>query len=290
MKKTIVVLCFMQILFSAYAQSHNSSAIWVVIRDSSAFPVSSTQSDNVNLNNLFTSYGVTDYGFDFEYYYGVTYDSVLEVYKIEFDSVSIQWGNKLFKERLQATGLFLHVFDFAPSIRIMVLDSTALPASPTTSGNEEVNRILQDFNVRKYALAFPGAVSDSLRNYVVIAIEGDIIDLYRRLLPLWGTVFSEYWIDEYVYTDPPLRIAAPEANGKIHVYPNPVGDKLYFSHIEQTRTVPLWVEIFSMDGRRIMSKNIHGSNFLTVQSLKKGSYIVKITNNNRVSTLKIIKQ
>lgn len=61
------------------------------------------------------------------------------------------------------------------------------------------------------------------------------------------------------------------------MYPNPVGDKLFISHLHDSK-----VEIYSIDGNLIFSSGLTQLYFINVQNWDPGEYIYKITSKERV--------
>ncbi len=73
---------------------------------------------------------------------------------------------------------------------------------------------------------------------------------------------------------------------EIYFYPNPAKDKLYLKNDNYLNGD---VMIFDLDGKLEMSKKIDSNN-IDVSMLKKGIYIVKLSNSNNVLVNKLIKE
>ena len=73
----------------------------------------------------------------------------------------------------------------------------------------------------------------------------------------------------------------------VHIYPVPVTDRLNFNGIESTNAE---VEIFDILGKRVLSKNLKGQNSISLSEIKAGIYILKIKDNEKLKTIKIIVQ
>ena len=71
---------------------------------------------------------------------------------------------------------------------------------------------------------------------------------------------------------------------KIVIYPNPVKETIYLSNITETE-----YEIFDILGKSI-SKGKTSVNEISVNSLSKGIYILKIKNGENITNQKFIKE
>lgn len=78
----------------------------------------------------------------------------------------------------------------------------------------------------------------------------------------------------------------------IKIYPNPIYDNLNFNFQNGTVVSDLQIEIFDIQGRLVLSKEIADGNnevSLNVENLYSGVYLVKITNDSKFITKKILK-
>ena len=64
-----------------------------------------------------------------------------------------------------------------------------------------------------------------------------------------------------------------DENAKIFIYPNPTSDKLNMSSETEQQVL---VSIFSLNGQRLMQRQMSTSESIDVSSLSKGIYIIKI--------------
>ena len=64
-----------------------------------------------------------------------------------------------------------------------------------------------------------------------------------------------------------------DENAKIFIYPNPTSDKLNMSSETEQQVL---VSIFSLNGQRLMQRQMSTSESIDVSSLAKGIYIIKI--------------
>ncbi|MPT30962.1 MAG: T9SS type A sorting domain-containing protein [Chryseobacterium sp.] len=71
----------------------------------------------------------------------------------------------------------------------------------------------------------------------------------------------------------------------IFIYPNPVKDILNFTSHEKI----LKIEIISMDGRKMIEKNMNNEKKLNVQNLQKGLYLINVFTDKVTQTIKFIK-
>ena len=80
-----------------------------------------------------------------------------------------------------------------------------------------------------------------------------------------------------------LSVATAEISG-LHIYPNPVSQKLYAEGLTQTATA----RIYTLTGQPILTKPIrHG---LDVSHLAKGTYTLSLTQKGTTTTQKLIKK
>ncbi|KFF16990.1 T9SS type A sorting domain-containing protein [Chryseobacterium sp. JM1] len=93
---------------------------------------------------------------------------------------------------------------------------------------------------------------------------------------------------KYFFSSNNLATTDPEkSSDKIKIYPNPVGNNLQF-----TSNVPVnGFEIYDMNGKRIMhSATPVKNNFINVNALNSGNYILKLETSKEVITAKFIKE
>jgi hypothetical protein len=70
-------------------------------------------------------------------------------------------------------------------------------------------------------------------------------------------------------------------------YPNPVKDILNLSYNQEISTV----EVFNLLGQKVNTTNVNANDaHINVSNLSKGAYMVRVTSNNQVKTIKVIKE
>lgn len=72
----------------------------------------------------------------------------------------------------------------------------------------------------------------------------------------------------------------------VKMYPNPVKNTLYFDLNSQEKTI---IEVYSVLGKKVISKTLIGSNYINTTNLSQGIYIVRITQGNKTISKKLIK-
>lgn len=76
-----------------------------------------------------------------------------------------------------------------------------------------------------------------------------------------------------------------EMKNQIHVYPNPSND----GNITIVHQGISQIEIFSMEGKLMLSKNVSDKNEFTETNLPKGFYFIQLLDkNNQLSTKKVV--
>lgn len=126
--------------------------------------------------------------------------------------------------------------------------------------------------------------NDGNDNYSIISLLGRPVGevLYIRAFGTWGTSGS-FKIGAY---DASLSNPSFDDN-HFSSFPNPVTDILnlsYTSPIEE-------VAIFNMMGQKVLEKSIHAAQSqIDMSNLATGSYLLKITADNQVKTIKVMKQ
>lgn len=77
------------------------------------------------------------------------------------------------------------------------------------------------------------------------------------------------------------------ANNNFKVYPNPVKDVLNLSYTQSISNV----EVFNLLGQQVISKSVNANQSkIDMSDLSAGTYLVKVTADNQVKTIKVIKQ
>ena len=75
--------------------------------------------------------------------------------------------------------------------------------------------------------------------------------------------------------------------GEFLIYPNPVSDQL---HIESARSQIQQVEIFNLNGKRVLNVGYQANQPIDVSSLAKGMYLVKVQTEDEILTKKLVKE
>jgi hypothetical protein len=73
---------------------------------------------------------------------------------------------------------------------------------------------------------------------------------------------------------------------KMAVYPNPVTDGFHISGINEKSTL----NIFDINGKLLLTKEIDDSEYVTVSSLPQGIYLVRISSDAGVFEKKLVKK
>lgn len=99
---------------------------------------------------------------------------------------------------------------------------------------------------------------------------------------------APYYIafDDFMVEDTDLSTPGFDTDA-FKAYPNPVKDILNLTYTENISNV----EVFNLIGQRVMTKTVNATaSQLDMSDLASGSYLVKVTANNQVKTIKVIKQ
>ena len=79
---------------------------------------------------------------------------------------------------------------------------------------------------------------------------------------------------------------AAEITPQLVVFPNPTAD---FVTVRTGSNMPQPVEIFTIDGRKVMQTTLSGENIIDLSSLSKGVYFLRVSNSSSIRTAKIVK-
>jgi hypothetical protein len=291
MKRIILAhLVFILALSSSIAQQVSDGYIWVAVSDSSALPTSTNRTDNTELNAIFEKYEVTDYFYRFNYPFWGGDDSLihLQVYEIHYDNISDdenqnQYSEARFFSELLNTGLFYHVFNFPYEengyLLAYFIDSSAMPISNTRSANDDVNMVLEEYDISSYEIN-PLPIR-YIQNCIIISCSCNIIDLCVRLSEL-DAIFTKFEIGSFGY--PTVSIAEYKQK-KINIYPNPFSGYIHIDY-DDIRSI----EIFNTIGILLYSQHDRYFNQIDLSFLPVGLYILKSqTINNEIFYNKIMK-
>jgi len=300
----------------AFAQVGNKGFLWVVPIDSSALPLGNPLTGNTELNNIFKEHYVEDYYYLDYFFLEATsnYEFVYEI-RLEDDYLS----DKLCKALSRGTDFFEvvtkpYVCIFTDTcygyIFLHLINSSALPCSPTRSCNEELNAILELYDIPWYELVFPG----TQYCYTFLTCKHTVyLDLYHDLLSLnhlfddvelglsgcfipdknntpdakMHVHFVEAHIDYLLnknYGPCDVGISNPEQESVI-VSPNPAQDYITISGV-----FPQKITLYDWQGKMIFTKTDH-SNRIDLSYLQRGLYFLHIfSDTGAVFFQKIIKE
>src|SRR5690606_3917592 len=112
--------------------------------------------------------------------------------------------------------------------------------------------------------------------------------LYRfRFLSFEGAATGNFSLG---YEDVSTRLAVSsfEFANSLKIYPNPVSEGMVFINYDSDKTENLNVEVYAMNGQRVLSKNVNaaysGTAQLDVSTLAAGIYMVKMTSGKNTAT------
>ncbi|MFL9833848.1 T9SS type A sorting domain-containing protein [Chryseobacterium terrae] len=135
-----------------------------------------------------------------------------------------------------------------------------------------------------YAAALSGSTSSTLR---VTAANLPANKTIYFAVGLWAPPNDlSFDVTNFTVTPASLSVNETEKKDNIDIYPNPVNDVLNFSNLQETAEV----SIYSLEGRKILGKQIQAGESLNVSQLQKGTYTVKLVSQDKVKTYKIIKK
>ncbi|MGH2666681.1 choice-of-anchor J domain-containing protein [Flavobacterium sp.] len=107
--------------------------------------------------------------------------------------------------------------------------------------------------------------------------------LYYRVWEYGNNSFGQFRVSAY---DASLSTASFDMNG-FKAYPNPVKDVLNLSYTKEISNV----SVHNLVGQTIMTKTLNATHSqLDLSTLSSGTYLVKVTVDNLVQTIKIVKQ
>lgn len=89
-----------------------------------------------------------------------------------------------------------------------------------------------------------------------------------------------------------LAVSSFEFANSFKIYPNPVSEGMVFINYDSDKTENLNVEVYAMNGQRVLSKNVNatysGTAQLDVSTLAAGIYMVKMTSGKNSTTKKLV--
>ena len=81
------------------------------------------------------------------------------------------------------------------------------------------------------------------------------------------------------------NLETPEITGEVSIYPNPASSVIYFDNIKENT----YIEMYNATGKLVLSAVLTNRS-VDISQLPNGVYIVKVKNNDKVSTLKVLKK
>ena len=284
--------------------------IWVTPKHSSAFPDGNNRSWNAGLNLAFEDYHVAEYRF-LDSLYTSGYINKFPVYEIrleddyadaEFDFYEVL--GYCYKPLLNMIGrpyiASYHdggdytinngeiVLDFSQPLR----DPSILPCSATYSCNEELNAILEQYNVLsyKYEYAVLQTGDTSWRQILITCDYSDILNLYYALLPLnhlfeYVSITANSALADIGYDCGNYNGIDEELKTPITVAPNPVQNTVTISGVNAQLTT-----LYDGQGRVVFSATGHIDK-INMTHLPKGIYLLHIISDKGAFYVeKLIKQ
>lgn len=85
--------------------------------------------------------------------------------------------------------------------------------------------------------------------------------------------------------NPNMSVNNATGNPKVQLYSNPVREMLNFTSQDEIEKII----VMSIDGKKVIEKELNGEHKVDVQSLVKGNYVIQIFTNNGIETMKFVK-
>jgi len=286
MRKILFTCCFFLFcsLQPAKAQFF-SGIIWVVPNNPSVLPINNTITGNAELNKIFIDYHVDRYHYLDEVNLG--FSSAKSIYEIHLKEEYIHWGHS-FVARIEAGGFFeivccpyqSYFTQSSSSLYFEYSDASVLPCSPTRSCNDELNVILDKYEVFSYREAFP---SSQIQVIEILCPAYHSLNLYYELNALnhlltGVSINCENCVvfQNSTNSNEPLAIV---------ISPNPVHDYATISGI-----TPQLITIYDSSGRVLFTQN-EGTHKVNMNELQQGLYFIHIiSDTGEVYVQKLIKQ
>ncbi len=129
-------------------------------------------------------------------------------------------------------------------------------------------------------------LSDSMEEFAYY-FTMDTTDLNSRMVFDLGTSINPVYLDDIKIEELSLPTSVPLSEiNKIQFYPNPVADNLYLTQVFPD----LYIEIYSLEGKKLFSKNMDNKISLNLKSLPTGIYLAKTIQKDSFFTFKICKK
>ena len=157
------------------------------------------------------------------------------------------------------------------------------------------------FYTEKLKVAYGTSASDAsmtnvLADYTAVVNEAPINDIVNFTPTTSGVYYFGFNAksdanEDQLYVDNILVDLALANNSfnstSISVYPNPVKDILNINYTENISKI----QVYNLLGQEVLTKSVNNTqNQLDMSTLVQGAYLVKITSNDLVKTMKVIKQ
>lgn len=155
-------------------------------------------------------------------------------------------------------------------------------------GNVEFSDLSQN-NPTSWSWSFEGGTptTSDEQNPTIIYNDPGVFDVSLTVTNPFGSDTKTE--DNFISVDTLTFIDHDGVSLKLSVYPNPVSDKLFITFNEKIQK-GVFVSIFSLEGRMLISKNLTEQiNEIEMKEQKAGLYILKVFDGNEVKTIKINK-
>lgn len=80
------------------------------------------------------------------------------------------------------------------------------------------------------------------------------------------------------------QIEPSTSTGSVTAYPSSATEGFYINAGDET----VMINMFSLGGKLVLTKTVKGTEYIDVNSLAKGTYIVKLTQNGKTVTKKLV--
>ncbi|MBN1463230.1 MAG: T9SS type A sorting domain-containing protein [Paludibacteraceae bacterium] len=80
------------------------------------------------------------------------------------------------------------------------------------------------------------------------------------------------------------QIEPSTSTGSVTTYPSSATEGFYINAGDET----VMINMFSLGGKLVLTKTVKGTEYIDVNSLAKGTYIVKLTQNGKTVTKKLV--
>jgi len=297
--------------------------VWVLPIDSSAYPVNNNITGNDELNQIFKEFQVEEYYFWGNIFLDINYIGYTPVYEIRLKiSDCTQEMEEKLCLLLQESYSTLFKFILRPYVDYFdgthhskygmyffhLIDFSARPCSPISSCNEQLNSILNRYEILHYERPFASSPNPFLYCVAMLSFRfTDAADLYYDLLSL-SHLLDNILTCPSSCASPILDKTLPSADSYINylqekgfepcyigildpeqesiiVSPNPVHDYVSISGI-----TPQIITLYDWQGKVVLAQTEH-TNRINISHLQRGLYLLHvISNTGNVFVQKIVKE